>query len=424
MVDQMEAALLDDAAIVPLPGLRRLAGCSTRFTHAFTPSPICTPARASFQLGVPVHRHGVIGNDRSMPEAPTLADRLAATGYATSYVGKWHLDADRSRGWHRLITRGDLQACPSDTAVMDGPEAPHHGVAPFSAAEHIDGCIAQAGQRELMRLEQGEQPFALMISFYGPHAPYYLPAQWHGRFDPDELPLPATFDAPFEDKPHIQETFRCRAWGERWSEDKWRRVRAAYYGYVAMIDSFIGQLMGHVDLDNTAILFVSDHGENNGHLRMIYKGPMMYDTLVRIPALMHLPGQTGAAVDDRLVDLTDFTATLLARAGAVVDGVEGTDVAGQPWSGRDVVLSEFHEANWVNPVCRQRVAMVRDQEWKYVYYEGDRDELYDLRDRPMEVRNRISDPVVERVIARMRTRLAREVAWVAESMDVAGGSSQ
>ncbi|MEM6560486.1 MAG: sulfatase-like hydrolase/transferase, partial [Planctomycetota bacterium] len=105
MVDQMQAQLLDpdSPAALPLPNLEALRARSTRFTHAFCPAPICTPTRASFQLSCGVDRHGVIGNDRPMPaDIPTLPERLRAVGYATGYVGKWHLDPDNPRGWQTL----------------------------------------------------------------------------------------------------------------------------------------------------------------------------------------------------------------------------------------------------------------------------------------------------------------------------------
>ncbi|MEX0776465.1 MAG: sulfatase-like hydrolase/transferase [Phycisphaeraceae bacterium] len=427
MVDQMQAMLLDDDSPIALPSLARLRQSATRFTHAFTPAPICTPARASFQLGVPVHRHGVIGNDRAMPaDMPTLADRLNRAGYQTRYVGKWHLDRGNPRGWAHFTDAHELRSNDWGAQVMLNADSPHEGVAPYGIDEHMDGRIAALAKEQWGAHAAGSQPggsqpggsqpgaaqpLAMMVSFFGPHAPYYLPRDWHDRFDADALPLPDTFDAPFEGKPEIQRTFRCRAWGQGWSEAKWRRIRAAYFGYVAMLDHLIGQLLDGVDLHRTAVFFVADHGESNGHLRMIYKGPMMYDTLVRIPALLHLPGQSAARDDDRLIDLTDFTATLLALAGAQHAGVEGHDLTDSRWPGRDGILSEFHEANWVKPPCKQRVAMWRDRRWKYVYNEGDRAELYDLTEAPHEVINRIDDPALAPIVTEMHAHLAQCLDW-------------
>lgn len=415
MVDQMEAALLDpDHGLpIPLPHLERLREQSTRFSRAYCPAPICTPTRASFQLGQAVHRHGVIGNDRGMPsETPTLPERLLAVGYRTAYAGKWHLDKGNARGWSRFDeVMPDFQ---DDTGfvVMKSSGAPHEGVAPYPTDRHIDGRVAAAGRRYRDELRKGGQPWALMVSFFGPHAPYYVPAEWHGRLDPAEIPLPADFDAPFEGKPTIQSGFRCRAWGETWSEDKWRRVRAAYFAYCMMLDHLIGSLLDGID-NKTAVLFLSDHGEMNGHFRMIYKGPMMYESLVRIPVLLREPGQHHGTVDSRLVQTQDLTATLLKLAGARLDErIDGHHLLHAEEAVRDYVVSEFYEANWVNPPVHQRVAMILDHRWKYAVTEGHGEELYDLTEPLPEARNLAGSAEHGSREQSMRAMLGREIGWV------------
>ncbi len=351
-----------------------------------------------------------------MPKGmPTLADRLRAAGYGTSYVGKWHLDPDDPRGWQRMVRDMDLRTAPAGHEVMAGSTAPQEGVAAYDVDDHIDGRIAKAAKQELMRLNRVDQPFALMVSFFGPHAPYFIPSDWHDCFDPEALPLPNTFDAPFTGKPCIQSRFRCREWGSQWDELKWRKIRAAYFGYCAMIDALIGGLLDHVDPAETAVLFVADHGEMNGHHRMIYKGPMMYEPLVRVPALLGWPGGPAGRSDERLIDLTDLSATLLSLAGAARDGVEGHDLSDDAWQGRPHVVSEFHEANWVKPVCRSRLAMLRDRRWKYVYNEQDVDELYDLASDPGEVINRVSDPICKERVVLMKRELAGLAPWIDEA---------
>lgn len=414
MADQFQAELLDDRSAVEMPHLRALANQAMRFTHAFTPAPICTPARASFQLGVPVREHGAIGNDRSMPPgARTLADRLNSVGYHTSYVGKWHLDPHSSRGWSDFVDERSLRVADPGNHVMSGRDSPHEGVAPYDTESHIDGRIAQRGVETLQALQLAGRPFAAMVSFHGPHAPYYLPQRWHDAIAPDQIPLPPTFDAEVADRPAVQRQFRCRAWGETWDESKWQRIRAAYFGACRMIDHLTGSLLDMIDPDRTAVLFLADHGENNGHLRMIYKGPMMYDSLVRIPAILRLPGQTERRVDDRLVSLEDFTASVAALAYADMTGIRGNDLTDNSFAGRGYLISEFHEANWVSPVCRQRVAMIRDRKWKYVVTESDPcRELYDMDEIPVEAINRYQDSRLQPHAHRLHRQLANEIEWV------------
>ena len=415
MVDQMQAALLDavESLPVPLPCLEQLRDRSIQFSHAYCPAPICTPTRASFQLGETVHHHGVIGNDRSMPtDRLTLADHLNAQGYQTGYIGKWHLDVGNPRGWQTFDTVRNHCHQSLGHDIMQSVDALHHGVAPYSVDEHVDGLVAQHGRELVQRFAHQDQPWAAMISFFGPHAPYFLPEKWHDLFDPDSLPLPDDFDALFENKPAIQETFRCRAWGEQWSKDKWRAIRAAYFGYCAMLDHLIRQILDEVP-DDTVLLFLSDHGEMNGHLRMVYKGPMMYEALVRVPVLLHLPGQCEERLDARLIQTQDLTATLLGLAGVPqTTELDGRDLLDDQQPARDYVISEFYEANWVKPVVTQRVAMCRDRRWKYVFTEGQTEEFYDMSVATPEVENLIDQPPDMQALKQLRQLLRDKLSWV------------
>ncbi|MFG0247479.1 MAG: sulfatase-like hydrolase/transferase [Phycisphaeraceae bacterium JB051] len=421
MVDQMQAQLLDqeiDACPVPLPNLRKLASTSTQLTRTYCPAPICTPTRASFQLGVPVWQHGVLGNDRNMPaNLPTLPERLVKQGYTTSYVGKWHLDVTNQRGWQHHSLGNRNNGHDHGYFVMGGINAPHQGSADYADQDHLDGTVYTESLSELHRLQSQNQPWALMTSFYGPHAPYYIPKRWHDLINPESIDLPDDFDAPFENKPAIQSDFRCRAWGQTWRKDKWQRIRAAYWGYTAMLDDFVGKLISKVDQANTAIVFLSDHGEMNGHQKMIYKGPMMYEQLVHVPSIIHLPGQTQAKTDVRLWQTQDITAALLRLAGdnKHASTLPTHDLLNEAQTGRDVVTSEFHEANWVKPVVEQRVAMLREKQYKYVFTEAQQCELYDMEAALPEVENLAVNPAFQARVNAMHARLCDLIPWVKDA---------
>ena len=422
MVDQMQAQLLDprppDHANIDLPQLRALRERSIQFERAYCPAPICTPCRASFMLGESLNQHGVIGNGRPMPaDRKTLADRLSEVGYQTSYLGKWHLDKNHSRGWQRFVDgSGHHNKVDRGHWTFAHRDQPFEGTAPYGREQHIDGEICATALEELDLLKSGPQPFAFMVSFFGPHAPYFLPKEWHEKADPQRWPLPEDQNDPLEGKPEVQREFRCRSWGQSFDESKWRRIRAAYFAYNTMLDQFIGELVNRIDTTNTAILFMTDHGEMNGHHNMIFKGPMMYEQLVRIPLLLSLPGQNAGRSESGLVNLTDMTATLLGLTGAPSACPDGRDLSFDLIRGHQVgrahLISEFHEANWVEPVVKQRVAMIRDESAKLVVTEGQVSEFYPLDELPLEVHNRIREEKHRDHILDLKTRLAAEVDWI------------
>ena len=185
-----------------------------------------------------------------------------------------------------------------------------------------------------------------------------------------------------------------------------------------MLDDFIGKLLANVDMNNTAVLFLSDHGEMNGHQKMIYKGPMMYEQLVHVPAILHLPGQTQAKTDDRLWQTQDITAALLKLAGDHEHAatLPTRDLLDDTETGRDVVSSEFHEANWVKPVVEQRVAMLRDKQYKYVFTEAQQCELYDMEAALPEVENLAVKPAFQERVNAMHAQLCELIPWVKDAV--------
>ncbi|MDA3960936.1 MAG: sulfatase-like hydrolase/transferase [Planctomycetota bacterium] len=421
MVDQFQAQLLERHDLATfLPNLDALRRRSQHFQRCFCPAPICTPCRASMQLLQSVHAHGVIGNDRNMPAGPTIADRLAAAGYATSYVGKWHLDRGNGRGWQHFDpvtdwfqTQGEQWT--TANRLMASANTPHEGPSTGPTNGQLDAIVRDRGLAEMQRLHQAPAPWALTVSFYGPHAPYELPAADYTELTPEAETLPASWDDPLTNKPTVQREFRCRAWGSQWDASKWRRIRAAYHQRCRLIDRYCGKLLNQLEAleahTNTAVVLVADHGELNGAHRMIYKGPMMYEELVRVPALLSGPGVPCGA-NTELCDLTDLLATALGLCAVSTSDTPahnyGLKLGTTGW-GRSHVISEFHEANWVRPTWHQSVAMVRDQRWKLVCTKDQGEELYDLATDPAEITNRIASESDQ--ANRLRALLPPALRW-------------
>ncbi|MFJ3379489.1 sulfatase-like hydrolase/transferase [Curtobacterium sp. NPDC090217] len=419
--------------VVATPNLDRIAAMGTRFSETFTPTAICTPARASLLTGAAPFRHKLLANyERNVGYIEDLADgqftfaeALKGAGYQLGLVGKWHggvqktaatygFEGPQYEGWHNPVDHPDYRAW---LAQNDLPA--------YEIGEKIRGVTPNGGEGNLLaaRLRQPMEatfehylvdrtiemlerfaaggkgapaPFFLATHFFGPHLPYILPDEFFDMYDPDTIELPESVHETFENKPPVQKNYSGLWTYDTLPEATSRKLIAAYWGYVTMIDLEIGRILDAMDrlglMESTAIMMTADHGEFTGAHRLHDKGPAMYDDIYRIPGLVRVPGAPAGQVRDELVTLTDFTATILDIAGLdtspAVDSrsllplVEGADL---PWS--DTVLCEYHGHHFPYP---QR--MLRSKTHKLVVNPESVNELYDLVADPSELTNRIDDP--------------------------------
>jgi arylsulfatase A-like enzyme len=239
-------------------------------------------------------------------------------------------------------------------------------------------------------------PFFLATHFFGPHLPYILPDRFFDLYDPDQVELPESVAETFENKPPVQKNYSGLWTYDTLPEEVSRKLIAAYWGYITMIDLEIGRILDAVErlglLDSTAIMFTADHGEFTGAHRLHDKGPAMYDDIYRIPAIMRVPGLPEGQVCDELVSLTDFTATILDVAR--LDATQARDsrsllplAAGEHPGWSSTILCEYHGHHFPYP---QR--MLRSRTHKLVVNPESVNELYDLVADPSELTNRIDDP--------------------------------
>lgn len=426
---------------VATPNLDRLAASGTRFDRWYTPTAICTPARASLLTGQSPFRHRLLANqERNVgyledlaPDVFTFPQALAERGYQLGLVGKWHVGTRRTAadygfegpelaGWHNPVDHPDYLAY---LAERDLPpyriSDPIRGVTPngnpgnlLAARLHqpveatFEHYLATRAIEQLERYAEQRRPFFLAAHFFGPHLPYLLPDAYFDRYDPDQVELPASVAETFEGKPPVQ-----RNYSDHWTFDTLpsetsRKLIAAYWGYVTLIDEQIGRILTRVDElglgSDTAVFFTADHGEFTGAHRLHDKGPAMYEDIYRTPGIIRVPGAP-AQVRDELVSLTDCTATLLELAGC--DPAPAVDsrsllplVRGEtpPWPTE--LVAEFHGHHFPYP---QR--MIRSGQHKLVVNPESVNELYDLESDPHELRNRYRDPACAPVRRRLMQRL-------------------
>jgi arylsulfatase A-like enzyme len=459
---------------VPTPNLDALAARGVLFDNAFVQSGVCGPSRMSFYTGRYVGSHGATWNRVPLSVAePTLGDYLHDAGRTLTLAGKTHWTADDDgmarlaiardspRG-RRLLTGGFAELDRYDGHTPPGPESGYaaflrahgyRGEDPWSefviAADdggrlvsgwdmrnaHLPSRVAEphsetaymtdVAQRFIR--EQGDAPWALHLSYVKPHWPYVAPAPYHTLFRGGDVgPVVRGPQDGTADEHPVLRAYRghdeCMSFGR---EEVARHVRPAYMGLVAQVDAHIGRLLRELDalgrMDDTLIVFTSDHGEFLGD-RGFGEKELFYDEVVRVPFIVVDPDARAATMhgtrDARLVAAVDVVPTFLDALGLAAQGhcCEGRSLlpllrGEQPPSWRDSVTSELDYSFRRARVSLGRRAgqcnawMVRTTEWKYVHWEGFRPQLFDLAHDPRELVDRGADPALAGVRAQMHERL-------------------
>lgn len=434
MPDQLRADFLGYAGadFVQTPHIDGLAQRSMRYPRAYSTQPICVPARASLLTGMNSLRTGVLDNgqwlrpDLAACGIHTWPELLAQSGYFTAGIGKMHFYPwDLRHGLQYRVVAEDkrwLQVRDDYYHLLR-----NHGHRKYHGNEHDGyhdnkGAIVNKLPWELsvdhfvgaetcrfLETYGGEQPFALMVGFPGPHCPYDPNQEYLDRVDPSRLPQPIPA-VPANSKRLRQANIagNRRPWNgvdySDFPEESKRTIRAHYAASVMQIDDEIGAILATLDAqglaDNTVIIFASDHGDYLGDHDLIGKGHY-YETSIHVPMLAHIPGgPTGTS--DALVELTDVTATLLALAGVEpphpLDARPLPDL-GLPDSAPREIITGFLAGGW----------MAYDGRWKLAKYATGDCHLFDRAADPDEQVNRMDDPAAHADYRRLDDALTQTV---------------
>jgi choline-sulfatase len=414
---------------VHTPHLDALAAGSVLFDRAYTPAPVCVPARQSLLTGRYPHAHGAVSNAAPLGAGEVTAGHLArAAGMATGAIGKMHFaGADRYQGFAVRWDReeygaeepdavGDAasgMAAPGRYGRRSGGSAlpaladtnPVHvhqgnydaGPSPFPPSRHIEARTTQEAIRFLEA--HRDQRWTLWCSYFKPHGPFTPAAEDWERYAAQPLPVPHVQEGVLAGLPaHLQRS-RASAGYDQLDEAGTRRRIAGYYGNVTFVDREIGKLLGALEglglRDETLIVYTSDHGEMLGE-RGLFAKSNFYEPSWRVPLLVRHPAveRPGAHVP-ALVCLTDLLPTIADAAGlGPPPNVHGHSLlpllTGDTAGVRDYVYGELHGYGRANANSHHYYGIC-DGEWKLAVYEGDREQLYHVAADPHETRNLIDE---------------------------------
>jgi arylsulfatase A-like enzyme len=454
---------------IKTPHLDRIAAEGARFNRFHISAFPCSPSRACFLTGREAHNHGVITNDVLLaPEVPALGDILKKAGYSTGYVGKWHLSGSMYRqagrkpfdgkwyfekvadekqfryekvqggtgedkplhgfdhwvgGWeqYRSYLRDvglgylvDTTPVGNHNALPSGGDHTH-AYSKLPQEHHMAAFFAAEADKFIRARKDSTDPFALVLSFFGPHLPVSPPKPWDDMYPIEQAALPANHHDKLKGKPLRQRINKRCYQLPHWQSLQFRDYIRRYWGYCSYIDHQIGRVLAALDAsgkaDDTIVLFTSDHGDMVGAHGFVFKlGHCGYDELLRVPFMLRCPGRIEPNTTcDVLAQSVDVLPTLLdlmdVPAPDQMDGRSFLPVlTGKAAHHRDTVICNSMDHN----------ATVITERWKFVlnWNPRDLDELYDLKNDPGEMINLAGKESHADTVADMRARFSR---WLTDT---------
>jgi len=448
--------------VVNTPQVDALAQESTRFENAFTVAPLCGPSRTSFFSGTYASKRECFDNSTYLGEGDnSFIDSLKQAGYKVGLSGKNHCFEPKylDEAWDFVelygpwgkekgtLTEADLavrtfrttQGPPSRLGnillegLIDYPE-------PFPAEQCITSRIADDAIRFVQ--ENKENPYFLYVAYPAPHWPNIVAEPYFSMYmdQLEEIGLPGMDEIDWDSHPFAHFVQSQATGFDDYTKEERRKVLAIMYGQISFIDHSVGRIVDALkeeDLyEDTLIVFTSDQGCFGGQFGLPSKTKGFYESLIRIPLIIKLPGDSSQeTVTSAQISNIDIMPTLLDYAGvehnAPIDGRSFLDVLqNQTDSHRTVIYSEvgrpvmppapFSKEQYpaynayrsetdmfwfIEYTTRGRSAMIREDGWKYCYYNGDMEELYHYEKDPLELENLAYIPEHQEQKKAMRNKL-------------------
>ena len=414
--------------IVKTPNIDALSKSGMSFSKAFTPIPLCCPARQTLLSGVMPSVHGGLWNfDCGSlnplgldPKRNIWVNQLKTAGYKTAYIGKWHVHKELAPTSFGFDSYKRFDGVPHEAI-----EIKHHfnekqdgfwGVGAYDTRPlektHTHQLAAEA-VRTLENFSATKSPWHIRLDFPEPHLPCLPADPFASMYPPETIPEWENFKENFNNKPFIQKQ-QLKNWNiENWTWKEWAVYMAGYYGMISQYDDAIGQVIKKVEqlglTENTLIIYSSDHGDAAGSHRMMDKHYVMYDEEIHVPLILRWDGK----IKSETVCM-DFTSHYLDLGPTILDLLgmkQPEDYQGKSFlpqlmgeknpDARKFIFSTYNGQQF--GLYSQR--MVRDDKFKYVWNATDIDEFYNLENDPFELENIIDISEVQELLKLYKKKL-------------------
>jgi arylsulfatase A-like enzyme len=402
------------------PGMDRMAREGVHFVNAFVTTSLCSPSRASILTGKFSHRHEVIDNQSPVPEGTEFfPEYLQEAGYQTAFFGKWHMGESSSKprpGFDHWVSFRGQGTYYKPLLNINGEEKQYGDSVYIS-----DLLTVQA--IEWMDQRNKEKPFFMYLSHKGVHAEFLPAARHQGRYADQQPAYPPSMYPP---DPVDSAAYNYRDvpdWVKK-QRDSWHGVDYMYHGqipfdefYIRYLETLLGvdesiqSVLSYLEeeglLENTLVIYMGDNGFSFGEHGLIDKR-QAYEESIRVPMLAFGGGeliQTDSIL--QMVQNIDIGPTILDLAGvATPEDMDGASFVplmrgdSIPWRERI-----YYEYFWERAFPQTpTVHAVRTDRYKFIRYYGvwDINELYDLKEDPMEMHNLIRDPAYDSLSEQLR----------------------
>ena len=415
-------------AFLETPHMDRMARQGAHLANAFVSTSLCSPSRATVLTGQYMHHHGVVDNQRPVPEGTVFFPRyLQQAGYQTALIGKWHMGHSRDdprRGFDHWVSFKGQGTYVDPALNINGVRRAFRG---YTSDVLTDQALAW-----LKDGRDSDRPFYLHLAYKAVHYPFQPADRHRGRYAKAEVRRPETMantERNYRTQPHWVRQRRYSIHGVDHMEtgqydndpvpsfdDLYRRYAETVHG----LDENLGRLLKYLDdsglSQSTLVLYMGDNGFELGE-HGFYDKRDAFEESIRVPMLAYAPGLVapGTRVTP-MVQNIDVAPTVLEAAGVAPPASAKMDgrsflplLLGKKAAWRDHILYEYHW-EWNFPATPTLFA-IRTERYKYIYYYGvwDHDGFYDLETDPLERHNLINVPAYRERIEAMKARLFDEL---------------